>query len=302
MRLPNDFYQFSPMLILLGSIIGLSILSTYRELAVMRASGFSIRHIIISVLSAALLMILAISFIGEWAAPRLSNKATIYKDSAQNSGQALMTATGAWLHIENNFIHVQHMFGPSLLEGVTRYQFDDNHRLQTAYFAKRLIYQDKQWRMYDVVKTSFYHERTKSQALPEAPWDLKFNPNLLNIGVVQPDEMTLPKLNRFINYLKQNGLQTNAYRYQYWQRVFQPLAALIMIFLAIPFVLGALSTATLGWRIIIGIVAGFAFYMSNAFLGQLCIVYQIPPLFAALLPPLIFVILGTYLSKRILTQ
>ena len=178
--------------------------------------------------------------------------------------------TSRCLVILNNFIHVSQVISRQLLEGVTRYQFDDNHRLETSYYAKTLIFKNRQWQMQDAVKTNFYNDRTKSQALATAPWDLKFNPNLLNVGVVQPEEMTLPKLSQFIGYLKSNGLQTSAYKYEFWQRIFQPLAALVMILLAVPFVLGTLSTSTLGWRIIIGIVVGFAFYMSNAFLGQLC--------------------------------
>src|SRR4026209_1259138 len=57
LRLPNDIYQFSPMLVLLGSIVGLSILSSHRELSVMRAAGFSIRNIIYATLSIALVII-----------------------------------------------------------------------------------------------------------------------------------------------------------------------------------------------------------------------------------------------------
>jgi lipopolysaccharide export system permease protein len=302
MRLPNELYQFSPMLILLGSIMGMSMLSTYRELAVMRASGFSIRRIIFSVLCAAFLLILAISFLGEWIAPNLSYKAEVYKENARNSGQAVVTATGVWLHVDNNFIHVDNIVGRQLLEGVTRYQFDDKHHLLAAYYAKTLSFQQQQWQMKDVVKTSFYHDRTKSQFFPQAEWTLKFNANLLNIGLIDPKQMTLPKLAKFARYLEQNGLQASGYQYNFWQRIFQPFAALIMVFLAIPFVLGALSTSTLGWRIIVGIMVGFIFFISNAFLGQLCIVYQLPAVLAASFPLIVFGIFGLFLSSQLIRR
>src|SRR5204862_3449030 len=110
-RLPNELYHFSPLLVLLGSIMGLSILSSYRELAVMRTSGFSIRKIIFSVLSAALLLVLSISLIGEGIGPSLSYKAVMQKENAKNAGEAVVTASGSWLHIDNNFIHVQRIIG-----------------------------------------------------------------------------------------------------------------------------------------------------------------------------------------------
>ena len=299
-RLPNEIYQFSPMVILLGSIMGLSILSSHKELSVMRASGFSTRQIILSVLGSALLLILAISIIGEAIAPNLSYRAELRKENAQNAGQAVVTASGVWFHVDNNFIHVEQVIGRQLLQGVTRYQFDNTHHLQATYYAKTLSLRDKQWVMNDVLKTMFFKDRTKSISMLEAPWDLKFNVNLLNLGLYEPREMTLPKLVKFTKYLEQNGLQAKEYQYQFWQRLLQPLASLIMIFLAIPFVLGVMSAATMGWRLVVGILMGFAFFICNALLGQLCIVYQVPPVMAALIPLVIFAMIGVILTNRLI--
>ncbi len=300
LRLPNELYHFSPMLILLGSIIGLSILSSHKELAVMRASGFSIRRIMLSVLSGALFLIFILSAMGETVGPSLSNKAEMRKENAQNAGQAVVTAAGVWLHVDDNFIHIEQVVGRQLLEGVTRYQFDANHQLQAAYFAKKLTLKNKQWIMHDVVKTSFYNGLTKSEAYPEAELKVKLNANLLNVNLVDPAEMSLPKLNTFSRYLTQNGLQATAYQFDFWQRLFQPIASLVMIFLALPLVLNTFSTATLGWRILAGILVGFAFFILNAVLGQLCVVYQVPTLIAAALPPLLFALIGFVLFRRLL--
>ncbi len=300
LRLPNELYQFSPMLILLGCIIGLSILSSHRELAVMRASGFSIKQIIVSVLGSAFLLILLITALGEWAGPSLSSKAEVRKENAQNGGQTVVTATGVWFHVDNNFIHVQHVVGRQLLEGVTRYQFNNDEQLQAAYYAKSMELKNGEWQMKEVSKTTFYPERTKSEFLKEAEWGVKFNHNLLNVGLVEPDQMSLPKLAKMASYLKRNGLQASEYQFDFWKRIFQPLASLVMIFLAIPFVLGALSATTMGWRIMAGILAGFGFFILNAMLGQLCIVFQFPPIAAAFLPPLLFAFLGILLCKKLI--
>lgn len=301
LRLPNEIYQFSPMVILLGSIIGLSVLSTHRELVVMRAAGFSIRSISSSVLFAAFILTLIMSFMGELIGPDLSYKAAVRKENAINAGEAVVTARGVWSHIDNNFIHVERVVSRGLFEGITRYQFDDKHHLQEAYFAKTLSYQNHAWQMNDVVKTTFYYERTKSQTFLHAPWNLKLNTNLF-VGLVEPKEMSLSRLAKFAYYLKKNGLQASEYQYDFWQRIFQPIASLVMILLAIPFVLGTSQTETLGLRMIFGIMIGLVFYILNAFLGQLCIVYQIPTMFAALVPPLIFIFVGMVLSNRLVKR
>ncbi len=302
LRLPSELYRFSPLLLLLGSIIGLSTLSSHRELAVMRTSGFSIRQIIKSVLMAAMLILLMVSVTAEWLAPHLSYKAEVQKENAKNAGEAVVTSSGIWFHIDNNFIHVNQIVDRQLLQGVTRYQLDNNHHLLTAYYAKTLSYDHHRWVMKEVVKTSFYKDKTKSQTLSQADWNLKLNDNLLNAGLIEPSDMSLPKLAAYAHYLKQNGLQASEYQYEFWQRIFQPLVSLVMIFLAIPFVLGTMSASTTGWRLVMGVVVGFVFFILNAFLGQLCIVYQLPPILAALLPLVIFMVLGIFLSKQLIKR
>lgn len=298
LRLPNELYQFSPMLILLGSIIGLSLLSSHRELAVMQTSGFSIRQIIYSVFFAALVMIFFISLVGELTGPDLNHHAEVQKDNLQNAGQAVSTSSGVWLHVDNNFVHVEHVIGSQMLEGVTRYKFDNEHRLLAAYYAKTMTFENDQWIMHDAVKTTFLTNRTISEAQPTMLWDLPFNSHLLNTGMIEPNEMSLSKLKKFSRYLEQNGLRSSQYRFEFWERVFTPLASLVMIFLAIPFVLGGFRQTAMGWRLMAGVLMGFAFFILNAFLGQLCIVYQIPPSMAALLPIAAFAVLSILLAKK----
>lgn len=299
MKLPNELYQYSPMLVMLGSIISLSMLSANKEIAVMRTSGFSIRQIMTSVLVAALILILGITLVGEWAGPTLSYKAEIRKENAENAGQAVITASGVWYHIDNNFIHIDRVMDRQLLEGVTRYQFDNDHQLITSYYAKKMLLEDGGWVMHDVVETRFFPDRTKSKSIEQMPLLLQLNTNLFNIGLVDPSEMSLHKLAKFTRYLEDNGLQSAQYRYQFWQRLLQPLSSLVMVFLVLPFVLGAMGKSSLGFRMLIAIVAGFIFFISNALLGEISTVYQFPALFAALLPPLLFIVVGIYLSNRL---
>lgn len=299
MCLPSQLYHFSPMLILMGTILGLSMLSSSRELSVMRASGYSVRKIMWSVFLGAFALTIIMGLLGEWFGPGLSYKAEMRKDNAKNAGQAVVTASGIWFHIENNFIHIQRVVGRELLKGVTRYQFDADHQLKAAYYAETMRQVDNNWEMKNVLKTTFYEERTKSQAIPVLPWDLKINTNLLNVGLVDPDDMSLPKLVRFSRYLQQNGLQAREYTFNFWKRLFQPLASIVMIFLAIPFVLGAMRTSSLGLRMVVGVLVGFGFFIMNAMLGQLCVVYQMPTLLAALIPPIIFGVFSIGLSRKL---
>lgn len=301
MRMPMQLYQFTPILILLGSIVGLSLLTSHRELSVMRTSGFSTRRILISVFSAALLITFAISIIGESIAPKLSYDAEIQKENAKNAGQAVVTGSGIWLHEGNNFIHVGRVIANKQLEDITRYEFDDRHQLLTSYYAKRMVHENHKWMAKEVVKTTFRKSGTKSAVIPSVDWKLNLNTNLLRVGMRDPGDMSLPRLAKFAQYLENNGLQAMEFKFEFWQRLLQPIASLIMVFLAVPFVLGTLGTTSLGLRMLIGIIIGFIFFIMNALLGQLCIVYQIPAFMAAVIPLMIFALIGVIVMRRLTT-
>lgn len=298
LKLPHDLYQFFPMLVLLGGVLGLGILSAHHELIVMRTSGVPISKIIRAVLLAAFILIILATLLGELIAPRAIFLGEKLKQSAENEGQAVATASGVWVHEGNNFLHIDRMIGRHHLEGVKRYEFDDKHHLLAAYYAKWLIFQEGQWKLRNLVKTTFLENETISQAIPEGEWNLKLNPNLLNVGMIEPEQLSLPKLLSYSKHLVKNGLQATRFQFEFWRRIFQPLTTLVMILLAVPFVFGAPRSVTMGWRILFGVLIGFVFYILNAFLGQFSIVYQISPIIAALFPTLLFASLGYFFMVR----
>lgn len=301
MRMPTLVYQFSPLLVLLGSIVGLSLLYTHREMIVMRTSGLSVLRILKSVLLTALILVLILGCLGEWLGPPLSFKAQVHKENLQSGGQAVVTNKGIWFHIDNNFMHVQRIVNKTLLKGVTTYQFDKEHYLQSSLFANTIRYENGIWLMEQVAKTTLYPDHTESAEFPKLKWDIQLNPNLFNVGLMDAEEMSLPKLAKFASYLKTNGLQAREYEYNFWQRVFEPLSSIIMIMLSVPFVLSALSSSTLGWRIIVGLIIGFTFFILDAFLGELCIVYQLPAFIAAAITPFLFALTSIFLTRRMLS-
>jgi lipopolysaccharide export system permease protein len=297
---PRHLYQFFPMLVLIGGVVGLGVLSAQQELVVMRAAGFSVRRISIAVIAAAMSLTVIATSIGELVVPKAHHLAMVRKQSEQNGGQAVATKAGIWLHEGNNFLQIQRVEGLKHLVGVTRYQFDAEHHLLATYYVASLEMQHGgKWLSRDVAKTTFVNNQTQSQHFDELLWDMPLNPNLLNIGLIEPPEMSLPTLRSYSQHLVQNGLQAGDFQWEFWKRIFQPLTTIVMILLAIPFVLGSSRSVTMGWRVFFGIVIGFVFYILNAFLGQFSIVFQFSPLLAALFPTLLFASLGYVFARKV---
>ena len=296
---PHILYQFSPLLVLLGGVLGLAILASSHELVVMRTSGFSVRQIVWSVISAALILIVIIGMIGELVGPRANDLANKQKSSAISYGQAVATQSGVWIHEGTNFLHIERVVGHRHLEGVTRYEFDNAHHLLAAYYVNSMNLQNGQWILQDVVKTTLNNNRAVSTHFAQARWNLVLPPTLLNVGIIEPEAMSLRQLFIYSRSLQQNHLQDSRFQLEFWQRVFQPLAMLVMILLAIPFVFISPRAINMGKRMVLAIVIGFIFYIAVALFGQLSIVLQVSPWIAALVPILLFAVIGCIIIKRI---
>ena len=292
LTIPYSIYRFSPMLLLLGGLIGLGLLASNQELMVMRTSGVSVRKLMIWVAMTGVFLILIATLLGELVAPAANFAASKRKQSAENNGQAVATTSGVWMHEGSSFLHIDRVIGRKHLEGLTRYEYDADHHLLAAYYVKSLDFENHQWQLHKMVKTTFKKDHTVSQNFDNATWDLQLNPNLLNVGLQEPEDMSLRSLDKYAQHLTENNEQATSFQFEFWKRVFQPLATLVMLLLSIPFVFNASRSVSMGWRIMLGVMVGFSFYMLNAFLGQLSVVYQLSPVIAALFPTVLFAVIG----------
>lgn len=294
LMLPTDIYQLFPMAALIGSLMGLGKLASQSELIVMAAAGLSRIQIIRAMLQSALLLLIFVSLIGEVIAPRTQNLSRHSKLQAIASGQTIKTAAGFWFRENNNFVVVNDVLDNQLL-GITRFKFDDIQQLRVVSHADKALFEKGQWNFYNVGQSEIFRDHIVSTTLPVQKWDIHLDKRLLGVSTDRPEEMTLTKLYGYIHYRQKNDLEAGLYEFEFWKRLLQPFATLVMIFIAVPFIFGPLRSVSMGLRILAGVIVGFGFYIMNQFFGPLSLVYQIPALFAALLPTVTFAILGTFL-------
>ncbi|GGI85889.1 LPS export ABC transporter permease LptG [Legionella impletisoli] len=299
LQMPYQVYLFFPMASLLGSLIGLGIMANYHELVVMRAAGMSIWQVTLAVLQAAFLVILLVTAIGETIVPRLAAMANDQKLQAMSEGQALRTAKGMWLRNQNDFITIGSVLSEYELQRVFQFHFDNTHRLQYTRKIDSLTFNQGIWTAHNVSESTLAHDQTKAAEYDTMTWEVPLKPNILKIGGDEPDEMTLPELQRYLHIQKKNHQSAVNYQLAYWQRILQPFTTVIMMVLAIPFIFGPLRSSTMGSKLLAGAAMGFGFHMINRIFGPISQVFQLPVMIAAFGPPLLFALLGLYLMKRV---
>lgn len=299
LSLPDMVVQVFPMAALVGTLLGLGTLASRSELIVMRSAGLSIQAIIFAIFKLAIVLVILNAIIGEVIAPVLDKWAHQQKAIALSDGQALRTVNGIWMREKDDFIHIQSMPSAHRLEGVTRYEFDDAMKLKRSSFAKTAHYENGAWVLHDIRETTFADNRTSHQTVESMPWESHIDPTLLSLVQVKDiDELSLKGLWQTIDYRRQNHLDPKPYQLAFWQKLFRPIATLVMMFLAIPFIFGPLRQSSMGLRVLVGVFVGFAFYTCNELFGPLTLLYPVPPVIGASLPIMVFFIVGMLMLKR----
>ena len=72
-----------------------------------------------------------------------------------------------------------------------------------------------------------------------------------------------------------------------------------MALLGVPFVMGSTRTMSTGTRVSIGILVGILFYLGERTLGQVALLYNLPPAPLAMGPDLLVLTLATMALSRV---
>ena len=71
-----------------------------------------------------------------------------------------------------------------------------------------------------------------------------------------------------------------------------------MLIMALSFIFGPLRSVTMGARVLMGILTGFAFFIADRVFGPVALIYQLPPVVGALLPSISFTLIAGYMLRR----
>ncbi len=299
LSIPRDIEMFFPMAALLGALIGLGMLAASSELVLMQAAGFSKLDIGLSVLKTAVPLMIIVTLLGQWGAPQAQKMARDLRAISISGGSIVSTRSGVWARDANDFIFIAKV-DDERLYGMNMWRFDQDKQLQSTIFAEQVDYDgNNTWTMSDVQITSFEDDvQITKESLPSYSWQTSLAPDKLAIVTVKPEELSLSGLYDYVSYLQASEQDASRYELAFWRKVTQPLSIAVMMLMALSFIFGPLRSVTMGARILSGVIAGFTFYISSEFFGPVSLVYQIPPVFGAVAPSIVFFGIAVMLLRR----
>ena len=293
LTIPKDIETFFPMAALLGALMALGNLASRSELVVMQAAGFSRFKIGMAVMKTALPLVLLTMVIGEWGIPQTEQFARDMRARALSGGSMLSMKNGVWAKDGNNFVFVRRVTDDAKLNDIYIYTFDQHRNLTELKHANQASYSEDEskWTLRQVNHSMISKDEiTTSNRLSEK-WETNLTPDKLGAVSLRPTSLSISGLHNYISFLRETGQDVSRFELTFWRKIFQPVSVGVMMLLALSFIFGSLRSVTAGARIVTGICFGFLFYVVNEIFGQMSVVYNMPAVFGALMPSLLFIVM-----------
>lgn len=289
LSVPDHVYVLFPVAALIGTLFALAHLVAGSEYTVMRTSGVSTARFAMTLAGIGLLFAVVTFVFGEFIGPPAQQLAQRVRSQAITGVVAQEFRSGLWIKDDTSFINVVQVRPDGTLGGVRIYEFDDQSRLLSVSYARRGTYKgDRQWLLQGVTQTRFEDMRTTVHDMIEVEWQSILDPDLLNVLLVKPEQMSAWNLYSYSQHLKENRQRALRYEIALWNKATYPLAVLVMMVLALPFAHFQSRQAGVGAKIFAGIMIGILFYFMNRLFAHLGFLNDWPAFASATAPTAIF--------------
>jgi lipopolysaccharide export system permease protein len=295
LQLPSRMYELFPVAALIGTLFALAQLVSNSEYTVMRASGASLGQVAWSLVRVGIPLALVTFLAGEFVAPPaiwLAQKVRAQARGDTSSLVAQQFQSGFWFKQDQTFVNIRSVLANMTLVGIAIYEFDDALRLKTVRTAESGSFAGNgKWRLNAVEATELSPTAIKVTTTDDWVWETVLRPSLLTVYQVAPERLELNTLWENMRVLGGGAQKTTRFEIAFWNKIFFPVAVIVMMIVALPFSYFQRRQGGIGFRIFAGTILGLTFFLFVRLFSNLGVLNDWPPLFSAVFPLVAFVAL-----------
>lgn len=295
LNVPGLIYELIPIAALIGTLYALSTLARNSEITVLRASGLATRDLLMTLFRVAGLLALLTFLVGEGVVPFSERMAQEIRAKAMSKVIAQSGFdSGLWVKDGRSFINIREATLDARLQGVRIYKFNDANALESVTDADEATFRPPEhWLLKGVVRTVLEGDSSRVERSESAEWQSAVTPDLLSVLMVSPERMSLFGLVNYTRHLADNHQKTDRYEIAIWKKIVYPLAALVMVALALPFGYSHNRVGGVSLKIFAGVMLGILFYALSGLFSNLGVINAWPPFASATVPSALFLLAAT---------
>jgi LPS export ABC transporter permease LptG/LPS export ABC transporter permease LptF len=307
---PSMIYQITPLAVLIAVLVTFGVLNRNSEIVAMKATGISLYRLVVPIVSIAGILAVGLFLFAQFYMPQANRRQeALHNIIKGRPPQTVLHPEQNWIfgqshHGEPGHIFYYQFFDPERNEFANLYIFEFNSStfaLSRRIFASRAVWDAETgtwsfmngWQR-DISGANVTDYR---QFLKTSFTEIHEEPSYFKKESRQAQEMNFGQLDRYITDLSQSGFDTVRLRVELWHKLADPLAAVLMAVLAIPFALmmGRRDSLT---GIAVAIAVALAYWVVDGLFGAMGNVNYLPAAMAAWSADLLFGLVGGYLLLK----
>jgi lipopolysaccharide export system permease protein len=280
LRLPETLSLLIPIAALLASLLTVSELTRYWELAVILWAGVSPLRLVLMALPVALLIAAAQFVIQDQAVPPATRE--LQRWGVGDVKQPYDPQAFAWIKIGNDIVRYRLVAGdaPRLAE-ITIYQRDAAGALHEAISAERAAYESGSWMLYGIRRST--GEQRVAEQLDRLSWPAGPPPSFLAMVSTPLDTRSFAELVRG-EHTELGDYPLYMYRLALNERLMHPVMTVLLVILALALARPVPQRARIGTSFVKGAALGLLGWMSGNLLASVGGLGLLPPLIASWAP------------------
>ncbi|HGY10901.1 MAG TPA: LPS export ABC transporter permease LptG [Desulfobacterales bacterium] len=319
-KIPFIIAQIIPICILLSVIIVFGLMTKNNELIALKSSGVSVYYLLKPIFIIGLILSLLLFFISEVIVPITMERANkIWLKEVKKESAVISKEKNIWIKGNRLITHITY-YNPleKAIFGISINAFDENFKLVRRIDAKRGLFKNGKWFLYEVIEQNFiidnqvllhmekewslYEdiEQNLNQANnqyrikihEEKVEKLDFLPDDLQRIIKKSEEMNFSELSNYIKKVEAEGYEATIYRVDLYAKIAFPLVCLIVCIIGAGIAFKRKIKEGLPVNVVCGIGIGFFYWILHGLCVSLGYGEMLPPIVAAWSANLIFSCFG----------
>lgn len=289
LRIPSIALQMISISALLAALVTLMGLVARNEIVAMKSVGVSYLRLLATFAPAAALIALLQFTLGEWIVPRSDRTLQLWwEETAPRAEAATPKDAGAitWVRRADTIVAVGTIHLPGdRLDRLRIFDIDDTGLLSAMIIAESATFAGGRWQLSGVEKIDIRGNPTR---LPASEWDTTLRPDDFADLALPPRQYSITALAGLIDRSKVGARNIRFYEAMLQKKFAAPVATFLMVLIAAPVAQTSRRRGGSGLAFALGIVVGFAFFVTDGLVLLMGESGVFPPFFAAWSPTILF--------------
>lgn len=288
--------QFIPVSVLLSILVALGLMNKNNEIVALKSGGVSIYYLLKPILVVGVIFFLVIIFLSEVVVPITKSRAEkIWAQESRKKSSATLKEKDIWIKGYRLIAHIGYFnSSDKTINGITLNFFDEKFRVIRRLDVGKGVFKDDKWLLYDIVEQRldknnggiFFHKILTEK--------LDFSPEELGTVAVKSEAMNVTELYDYIKRIESDGYDATKYRVDFYAKIAFPFVCIIMCIVGTGIALRVKAKESLPVSIVYGIGTIFFYWIFYSLCLSLGEGGALNPIFAALVPNLIFLCFGVF--------